>query len=103
VAPEDYNDPVSGENIWKRLNEFCLLLPTQKFDVTALLSPLPVSVSSAIRNYNYWNYPKSYKVWPVRIFVDDTALSVAAVEQFLSDDGKKKGEEVGTYHQCRED
>ena len=94
IAPEDYIDPVSGEDIWKRLNEFSLLLPTQDFNVTALLSPLPASISSALTKYDYWNFPtESYKAWPVRIFVNETTLSVAAVEQFLSEDEKKQGME----------
>ncbi len=96
IAPEDYIDPVSGENIWKRLNEFSLLLPTQDFNVKALLSPLPASVSAALRNYNHWIFPTgSYKAWPIRIFVDETALTVAAIEEFLSEDGKERVKKWG--------
>lgn len=87
--PDDYVDPVSSENTWKRLHEFSLLLREQDFTVTAMLAPLPETVLSALWNHRHWNFLDGpYKVWPLRIWVHDTDLTGHMVEAFLSEADK---------------
>ena len=92
APPEGYVDPVSGENVWKRLHEFALLLPTQSFDVTAMLAPFPDTVHIDLRNHHLWKFPKSSReTWPVRIWVEGLILGAALVERFLTEDGRERG------------
>lgn len=88
---EGYIDPLSGEDIWKRLHEFSILLPTQAFNVTAMLEPFPETVRTDLINYELWRYPSAKsECWPVRIWIDDYHLDDALVKHFLEVDGNEQ-------------
>ena len=92
APPEGYVDPLSGEDIWKRLHEFALFLPTQSFNVTAVLAPFPDTVLTELRNHRLWKSPiPPYESWPLRIWVDRCKLQADLVERFLIADGRERG------------
>ena len=88
TPPEGYIDPLSGEDTWKRLHEFSVLLPTQQFNVTAMLEPFPDTIRTHLENYKLWRTQAS---WPLRIWVDEYNLGAGLVERFLFEDGKERG------------
>jgi hypothetical protein len=94
TPPEGYVDPLSEEDTWKRLHEFSVLLPTQLFDVTAMLEPFPEAVHINIRNHELWRFPNiRSESWPVRIWIDDYHLDASLVKRFLEEDGNARGQE----------
>jgi hypothetical protein len=92
TPPEGYVDPLSGEDIWKRLREFSVLLPTQRFNVTAMLEPFPETICTGLRNHELWRFPTtSLGTWPVRIWIDDYHLDASLVKRVLEEDGNEGG------------
>jgi hypothetical protein len=92
TPPEGYIDPLSGEDTWKRLHEFSVLLPTQSFKVTAMLEPFPVTISTDLRNSMLWKFPDGMLgTWPVRIWIDDYDLDASLVKRFVEEDGNERG------------
>jgi hypothetical protein len=92
TPPEGYVDPLSGEDTWKRLHEFSVLMPTQRFSVTAMLEPFPETVRIDLRNHQLWKCPASKSgTWPVRIWIDDYDLRASLVKRFLTADGNERG------------
>lgn len=88
TPPPGYIDPQSGEDIWKRLREYCLLQPAQDFCVTALLPEFPPSVKKAIQRHQIWTDSPGIRSWSVRIQVEDDHLGVDQISRFLKEDGK---------------
>lgn len=85
-SPPGYLDPESGEDVWKRLREYCILQPEQAFNVTALLPKFPTSVKRAIHLHQMWN--ESYRrSWNVRIRVDGDHLGPDQILRFIEEDG----------------
>ncbi len=87
TPPPGYIDPESGEDVWKRILEYCLLQPTQNFGVTALLPNFPPSIVQSIRWHTRWAEHSQYRSWTVLVRIDDERLGKATFARFLKEDG----------------
>jgi hypothetical protein len=90
TPPPGYIDHESGEDVWKRLHEYCLLQPSQDFSVIALLPEFPRSVLRAIRYHKVWNDGGEPQRWTVLVRVDGGQSRKEDICRFLETDGKSQ-------------
>jgi hypothetical protein len=92
APPVGYKDPVSGEDVWKRLHEFTLLQPQQEFSVTAIIPPFPEVVTTALFQHDHWlDAIGRPGCWPVRVKVDGLQIQPPNLMRFLRSSGERRG------------
>ena len=95
TPPPGYLDPENGEDVWKRLREYCLLQPEQDFSVTALLPGFPTSVTRSIQLHQKCNESYQYRSWNVRIRLDGDHWGSDQILKFIEEDGKARNRPWG--------
>lgn len=93
-----YIDPESGEDVWERLHEYCLLQPAQDFRVTALLPGFPPSILQAIQRDGAWNDFRGARSWAVLIWLSGAHCDKDEICRFLEDDGKARHRPWDIHH-----
>lgn len=81
---------MTGEDVWKRLREYCLLQTTQRFRVTAVLPEFPLPVMRAIELHERWNELCGSQGWTVFIRVKGGQFGRQHIRRFLEQDGKAR-------------
>lgn len=85
-----YIDPASGKDVWAQLHEYCLLQPSQSFNVVALVPPFPPSILLAIERDEVWNGCREARSWTVLIRLDGGNFDIDDMCKFLEDDGNAR-------------
>ena len=98
TPPLGYIDPETGEDIWKRLHEYCLLQPAQNFSVTALQPDFPPSIEQAIQGHRTRNDFGGAQSWTVLVRIDGGQLNKDQICKFLEEDGNARNRPWGTIN-----
>lgn len=99
TPPPGYIDPETGDDVWKRLREYALLQPAQRFSITALLPKFPPTIVRDIQRHERWTMASGIRSWTVRIWLDGDQLTKDRFCRFLQEDGEARNRAWGLASQ----